>query len=189
MDRALPLRLPVQLDEGNLGAVARSAYFLGVDAIVTQLRKCAPWSQIALKASAGAAEAVPIFGVSNDELSFVQESAKAGWHIYAAAAAPTLPGSADALSPVAYTASNAATPLTDHAPLQRQPALLMLGSEGEGLAPYLLRAAHYRVGVRRMRPVDEVGVDSLNVSVAAALICSDMLRGRRAATSTGEKLW
>jgi 21S rRNA (GM2251-2'-O)-methyltransferase len=51
----LVLYVDEALDEGNLGAIACSAYFLGVDALVTPSRQSAPWSHIALKASAGAA--------------------------------------------------------------------------------------------------------------------------------------
>lgn len=56
----------------------------------------------------------------------------------------------------------------------------MMGAEGTGLRDSLLNLAHYKVGIQQGREVDEVGVDSLNVSVAASLLCYEMLRKRKA---------
>ena len=52
----------------------------------------------------------------------------------------------------------------------------MMGAESTGLRSGLLNLAHYNVGIRHGRDVDEVGVDSLNVSVAASLLCYEMLQ-------------
>lgn len=52
----------------------------------------------------------------------------------------------------------------------------MMGAEGTGLRSSLLNLAHYNVGIPHAREVDEVGVDSLNVSVAASLLCYEMLQ-------------
>lgn len=172
------------LDEGNLGAIARSAYLLGVDAILTPTRQSAPWSHIALKASAGAAESVPIFRVP-DPSSLLGTAARNGWRCYAAAALP--PSSSSSSSPAAdsstsnsihYTLARSSKPLPpSHSPVAEHPTILMLGAEGSGLKTSLLNIAHYNVGIRHGR-VDDVGVDSLNVSVAAGLLCFDVLRRR-----------
>jgi 21S rRNA (GM2251-2'-O)-methyltransferase len=55
------------------------------------------------------------------------------------------------------------------------PTILMMGAEGTGLRPSLLNAAHYKVGIRAGRE-DEIGLDSLNVSVAASLLCYEFLK-------------
>jgi 21S rRNA (GM2251-2'-O)-methyltransferase len=52
----------------------------------------------------------------------------------------------------------------------------MLGSEGSGIKASLMARAHFKVGIRGGRAVDEVGVDSLNVSTAAALLCMEFLK-------------
>ncbi|KAK7183688.1 hypothetical protein DPSP01_011686 [Paraphaeosphaeria sporulosa] len=175
------------LDEGNLGAIARSAYFLGVDAIVTPTRQSAPWSHIALKASAGAAEAIPIFKV-NQGTDFLGRSARAGWRIYASDAVPplelpALQGALSSIKPsppsteVIYTGARSTKRLpVEHCPVESHPTILMMGAEGTGLRTSLLNLAHYKVGIRHGRNVDEIGVDSLNVSVAASLLCYDMLQ-------------
>ncbi|KAF2449386.1 hypothetical protein P171DRAFT_350755 [Karstenula rhodostoma CBS 690.94] len=175
------------LDEGNLGAIARSAYFLGVDAIVTPTRQSAPWSHIALKASAGAAEAIPIFKV-NQGTDFLGQSARAGWRIYASDAVPPAeqpalqgaPSSKQQVPPtsdVIYTQARSAKRLpVEHCPVENYPTILMMGAEGTGLRTSLLNLAHFKVGIRHGRDVDEIGVDSLNVSVAASLLCYQMLQ-------------
>ncbi|KAF2830730.1 alpha/beta knot [Ophiobolus disseminans] len=169
------------LDEGNLGAIARSVYFLGVDAIVTPTRRVAPWSHIALKASAGAAEAIPIFKVG-EATDFLGKSSRAGWRIYASDAVPT-PSSvtpevqADTHSNVVYSFARSTKRLpADHCPVADHPTILMMGAEGTGLRGSLLNLAHYNVGITHGREADEVGVDSLNVSVAASLLCYGMLQ-------------
>lgn len=178
------------LDEGNLGAIARSAYFLGVQAIVTPTRQSAPWSHIAVKASAGAAEAIPLFRAA-DPADFLGRASRNGWRCYAAAAlpeskphsrspshSPDADDNANTHPDIIYTPSRSATPLPAHSPLLEHPTILMLGAEGAGLKAGLLNAAHYRVGIARGRAADDVGVESLNVSVAAGLLCQDILSKR-----------
>lgn len=74
-----------QLDPGNLGAIIRSGYFLGVDALALVSQTCAPLSNVALKASAGAAEAMPILSV-DDAVEFLRKSKGNGWQVYAGVA-------------------------------------------------------------------------------------------------------
>lgn len=171
------------LDEGNLGAMARSAYFLGVDAIVTSTHHIAPWSHIALKASAGAAEAIPIFKVGKPA-DFLAKSSEAGWKIYSSNTAPPAPPSNQSpeteISKVVYTLPQSSKRLdVDHCPVVEHPTILMMGAESSGLQKSLLRLAHYNVGIPHGRDVNEVGVDSLNVSVAASLLCYEMLQRPR----------
>lgn len=187
-----PLLLYVDgvLDQGNLGAIARSAYFLGVDAIATPSRQSAPWSNIALKASAGAAEAIPIFSV-NKPSEFLGESARNGWRIYASDAIPQekewslLNSSAlssqapieGLSSEVIFTFARSTKRMPpNHCPVGTHPTILMMGSEDTGLRTSLLNQAHYKVGIRAGQATDDVGVDSLNVSVAASILCFEFLK-------------
>jgi 21S rRNA (GM2251-2'-O)-methyltransferase len=204
-----PLLLYVDgvLDEGNLGAIARSAYFLGVDAIATPTRQSAPWSHIALKASAGAAEAIPIFTVASPP-DFLGKSAREGWRIYASDAVPaeetkpvlTSPPSTavtpdpepevKAESNVVYTFARSTRRMPyDHSPVATHPTILMMGAEGAGLRSSLLNLAHYKVGIRHGRETNEIGVDSLNVSVAASLLCYEMLQKKVPEKKKGELLF
>ena len=177
------------LDEGNLGAIARSAYFLGADAIATPTHHSASWTHITLKASAGAAEAIPVFRVGQPS-TFLGKSARQGWRIYASdvippesqqpsfsTSSPPPKPSVSSHSNVVYTFAKSTRQMPhDHCPVAAHPTILMIGGEGTGLQTSLLNQAHYKVGIRHGREVDEVGVDSLNVSVATSLLCFEMLK-------------
>ncbi|KAM9208753.1 rRNA methyltransferase 1, mitochondrial isoform 2-T2 [Dugong dugon] len=59
-------------DPRNLGAVLRSAHFLGVDKVITSRRNSCPLTPVVSKASAGALEVMDVF--STDDLTgFMQE--------------------------------------------------------------------------------------------------------------------
>lgn len=65
---------------------------------------------------------------------------------------------------------------SDHSPVAEHPTILMMGAEGQGLRSSLLNLAHYKVGIPHGREQNQVGVDSLNVSVAASILCYEMLQ-------------
>ncbi|KNG44692.1 alpha/beta knot [Stemphylium lycopersici] len=176
------------VDEGNLGAIARSAYVLGADAIVTPTHHTANWSHIALKASAGAAEAIPLFKVG-EPTEFLGKSSRAGWRIYASDAVPPAPAIGGSIAEttdtgsgkVVYTIARSTKRLpSGHSPVAEHPTILMMGAESTGLKTSLLNLAHYKVGIPHGREVNEVGVDSLNVSVAASILCYEMLQRPKA---------
>jgi 21S rRNA (GM2251-2'-O)-methyltransferase len=183
------------LDPGNLGAIIRSAYFLGVDAIAISTRTCAPITSTALKASAGAAEAIPIFNVELP-FEFLKKSHDNRWRIYCGTTPDTNPSSPSPrhslgprLEPIQtrYTLKSDGTIVSaKYSPLKSAPSILVLGGEGKGLRKPL---THYAWAFAEILPkvdVNECGVDSLNVSVAAALLCADMLRPRLPPTSPSE---
>lgn len=58
-------------DPRNLGAVMRSAYFLGVDRVITSRRNSCPLTPVVSKASAGAMEVMDVFA-SPDLAGFLQ---------------------------------------------------------------------------------------------------------------------
>lgn len=60
-------------------------------------------------------------------------------------------------------------------PLRKQPCVLMLGGEGEGLRWNLRKDADHEVGIEG-KPGRKGGLDSLNVSVAGGLLCEAFLR-------------
>lgn len=150
-------------DTGNFGAIVRSAWFLGVDAILILEHGTAPISTNALKASAGALEYMPILHVKN-ERDFVKESRQNGWKFFAADA-PESAGAFGKHSP----RQNKHQSLTVEGSLLRHPCVLVLGNEGTGIRDFMRSLVDGWAGIPNARP--EVGdIDSLNVSVAAALI-------------------
>lgn len=181
-DEASKSRFPLILmidgivDPGNAGAIIRSAYYLGVDGIVYGGRNSAPISPIAAKASAGATESMTFFKTVNPQ-EFVQASRKNGWRFLAADS----PGnvyqrSGDVASMDRASGSNTLPLLTE------APTVLMLGNEGTGLMERLKARADGLISIpgARFRPAegikDDAGVDSLNVSVAAAMLIEMLMR-------------
>ncbi|KAF4584098.1 alpha/beta knot [Ophiocordyceps camponoti-floridani] len=163
------------VDPGNLGALVRSAHYLGVDAIVLTDTHSASLDSCALKASAGAAEEMTLFSVSS-AADFIEQSKQHGWLSYAAVAPPSrsmLAKGAD--PPISMQEVEQADPLISH------PCILVLGNEGQGIEPDIKAAVHQQVTVPSWRP--SRSVDSLNVSVAGALLCQSFLRASQASES------
>ncbi|KAJ5779622.1 tRNA/rRNA methyltransferase SpoU [Penicillium paradoxum] len=163
------------VDTGNMGAIIRSSYFLGVDAIVLAGRNSAPLSPITIKCSAGAAENMPLLHVTN-EVDFIQRSKQNGWRFYAADAPG--PGSVylDQLSADGEQAEA-------NLPVMTAPSVLMMGSEASGLSSHIKSHADAIVSIpgARHSPIlgvesDPARIDSLNVSVAAAVLMEKFLR-------------
>ncbi|KAJ0426398.1 hypothetical protein BJY00DRAFT_272085 [Aspergillus carlsbadensis] len=158
------------VDPGNLGAIIRSAYYLGVDAIVFAGRNSAPLSPVTIKSSAGAAENMTLLDVKN-EVDFIQRSKANGWQFYAADAP-------NAGSSFIDQASNDHNELIGHSP-----CVIMMGNEGSGLSNHIRSQADSIVSIPGSRLIPGVGVtsdparvDSLNVSVASALLMEKFLR-------------
>lgn len=153
------------VDPQNLGAIIRTASFMGVTAVVTSKRGSSPVTPVVLKASSGAAEAMTMLSVDSP-VDFVQASKENGWRVYAA-----VPPKIDASRQQVDMRH-----LEKGDPLQSDPCILILGSEGEGLSRQLRKAAHCEVSIPNMS--GSKVVDSLNVSVATGLLCSAFVKGR-----------
>lgn len=182
-----------QLDPGNLGSIIRSAYFLGVDALAICRHTCAPLTSVALKASAGAAEAMPILSIGEPR-SFLARTKENGWTVYACVTpVATTPTNATMSnnddesrlsglhsvsgSTLKYTAQHSRDPVDlPHPPLAKHPSILLLGGEGKGLKKSLSNHAAYCVSMNAAKRGSDIGVDSLNVSVAAAVVAAEFLR-------------
>lgn len=139
-------------DVRNFGAIVRTAECTGVDAVVIPDHGSAQVGDDAVKTSSGALLRVPVCRESN--LKTVLNLAKqCGMQIVAA----TEKGATDYIE-------------VDF----RQPTLLLMGAEETGISPELLKLAD----VRAKLPI--LGqIQSLNVSVAAAVFLYEVLRQRR----------
>ena len=164
----------VQVDPGNLGAIIRSASFLGVDAIAISSHSVS-LSPVVLKASAGAVESIPLLSVLNTG-HFIESSRLHGWQFYAA-----VPPESKADHPLKHShfLSSLGRPLAHH------PCVLMLGSEGSGLWRDLIQRSNCLLTIPGRR-AGEDGVDSLNVGAAAALMCETFLSPT---FSSANELW
>ncbi|KAI8946960.1 RNA methyltransferase [Xylaria longipes] len=154
------------LDPGNLGAILRTAAFLGVNGIAITRGSSATLTAVALKASAGASEVATLFSV-NSTVDFLSRSKENGWLVYAA-----VPSTKRSRGNSHLTVGRVET----YDPLSSQPTVLVIGSEGEGLTKPVRRQADHEVSI----PSPSGGflnvVDSLNVSVATGILCSAFLK-------------
>lgn len=150
-------------DPMNLGAILRSAYFLGVDRVASGLRYSCPLSPVVSKASSGVLEVLGVYGYQ-DLGALLRSKADQGWHVVG-----TVASGAEAVR-------ISATPCDNFQ--MTEPTLLVMGGEGHGLAPELLALCRTLLTIpagRQMAP----GVDSLNVSVATGILLHSLLASRR----------
>jgi 23S rRNA (guanosine2251-2'-O)-methyltransferase len=150
-DDALVVVLDQVQDPHNLGAVCRAAEVAGAAAVVIPDRRAASVTAAASKASAGAVEHLPVARVRNIA-DWLGEAKRAGAWVYGAAA-------------------EAERSYTDVDWNGR--AVLVLGSEGSGLRPRVADACDELISI----PVAG-RVESLNASVAAAVILFEVRRQR-----------
>ncbi len=139
-------------DVRNFGAIVRTAECAGVDAVIIPDHGSAQVSDDAVKTSSGALLRVPVCREPNLK-TVVNLAKQCGLQVVAA----TEKGSTDYLE----------------ADL-RGPTLLVMGAEETGISPEILRMADLRARLPILGQVQ-----SLNVSVAAAIFMYEVLRQRR----------
>lgn len=152
------LALDEIVDPQNLGAIIRSAHFLGVDGVVCCAKNSAPFNATVSKASAGAMEAQIVHqtGVMH---RFLAKARDEGWDVVGAAAEEAR---AEVVSDFDV----------------RAPTVLVMGNEGSGLRTNVRRACNRLIAIPG-GPGVAAGVDSLNVSVAAGILAHSLLANRR----------
>jgi 23S rRNA (guanosine2251-2'-O)-methyltransferase len=146
-------------DPQNLGAVCRSAECAGATAVIVPAHRAARITPAVCRASAGAVEHLPVAIVTN-LATYLREVKRPRLWFWAAA-------------------GDAATSMWE-ADLGDGGVGLVLGAEGQGLRPLVRRACDDAVSV----PVAG-NVESLNVSVAAALLLYEARRQRAPAPVAG----
>lgn len=148
-ENALVLVLDHITDEGNFGAILRSAEIVGAAGVVIPAKRSVSVGVGVYKTSAGAALHLPIARVPNIAAA-LQTLKQAG--CWVAGASEKTPGS------------------VWDAPFYGRIALVM-GSEGSGISPLVLQRCDFLVSLPQ---VGQLG--SLNVSSAACALCYEWLR-------------
>jgi 23S rRNA (guanosine2251-2'-O)-methyltransferase len=151
-------------DPQNLGSLLRSAEAAGVDGVLFPTRRQAPLSPAAIKASAGASEHLLLAPV--DDLA----GALASLHIRG----------------LRIVGADADAALTYREADLRGPLVLVVGSEGRGLAPPIRRRCDLLIRIpMRGR------IASLNAAVAGSILVFEaaMQRGAPEATPTLDPGW
>jgi 23S rRNA (guanosine2251-2'-O)-methyltransferase len=138
-------------DPHNLGAVCRSAEGAGANGLVLPAHRSARVTPAVCRSSAGAVEHLPVAVVPN-LARFIADVKGPGLWAYAAVA-------------------DASTALWDTD--FEGGVLLVLGAEGTGIRPLVRRQCDLEIGIPLAGKVE-----SLNVSVAAALVLFEVVRRR-----------
>jgi len=137
-------------DPGNLGTLIRSSEAFAATGFITLPGTVSPWNQKALRASAGSVFRLPLVAAREDELFAALESR--------------------GISTLAAVASEGQS-LTHHD--LTQPTALILGNEGAGIPPEILRRATARVTIPTPGPVE-----SLNAAIAGSILLYEAARQR-----------
>ncbi len=153
VDRAFLVAVDGVTDPRNLGAIMRSAETAGATGLVMPRHRSANVTPVVAKAAAGAIEYLPIALVGGIPAAIDRASRAGCWSV-------GLDEGGD-------------RSLFD-LDLADQPIVLVLGSEGKGLA----RLTRDRCDVLVKIPM-QGHIDSLNVSAAATLACHEVARRRR----------
>lgn len=140
-------------DPHNLGAVLRVADGAGAHGVVIPARGAAGLTPTVYKSSAGAAEHVPVASVSSLTDAVLHLKRAEVW--------------------VGVAEADAGKPYFDER--LTGPLALVLGSEGSGVSRPIVKHADFAVHI----PL-RGGVNSLNVSTAAAVLCFERMRQQAA---------
>ncbi len=139
-------------DPMNLGAILRSAEAAGIHGIIVRSRRAVGLTSVVAKASAGAVEFVPVARVANIAQTIETMKKNKIWVI-----GIDTSGETDYIK-VDY----------------RYPIAIVIGSEGKGLSPLVRRRCDFTAFI----PM-KGRLESLNASVAAALVMYEAFRQRR----------
>ncbi len=140
-------------DPRNLGAVVRSAAAFGAHGVILPQRRSAGLTAVAWRTSAGTAAKLPIARAANLTRT-LRDLKSAGLMVVG------LDADADITS--------------DELELATEPLVVVVGSEGRGLSRLVRETCDQTVSIPMMG-----GVESLNASVAAGIVLSEVARRRR----------
>ncbi|KGL77332.1 hypothetical protein N309_06302, partial [Tinamus guttatus] len=141
-------------DPMNLGALLRSAYFLGVDRVVSSRSNSCPLTPTVSKASSGAMEVFDVYSTDNFQ-GFLKVKLSICWEVVGTVS------SAEATEDV---------PVINCLEFQwSKPIILVIGNEGDGMSLETQRLCHRMLIVPPGRALCP-GIESLNVSVATGIL-------------------
>ncbi|XP_038670187.1 rRNA methyltransferase 1, mitochondrial isoform X2 [Scyliorhinus canicula] len=150
-------------DPMNMGAVLRSAYFLGADRVLVGQQNSCSLTPTVSKASAGAVEVMTVYCTPSLP-QVLKAKAALGWQITGTVGKSTEASSAPTI-PCAQFQWNEQT-------------ILVLGNEGFGLSDEIRSLCHTMLTIPAGRGL-QPGIESLNVSVAAGILLHCMASKRR----------
>jgi RNA methyltransferase, TrmH family len=166
-------------DPGNVGTIVRAAEAFGATGAATcpadGIGTADPFGPKALRASAGSALRLPIvFGIPPTTL--LAQLRIFGVKVYAAVAA-----SAALAGDYKNRNSDGGSSLLCPWDIDwKTAAAILIGNEGAGLPPEVVRAADARVYIPQAAATAPVGIESLNAAMAASVLLYEAMRQRNA---------
>jgi TrmH family RNA methyltransferase len=159
-------------DPGNVGTILRVAEAFGATGAATcshgTMGTADPFGPKALRASAGSAFRLPILcGMGAGAL--VKQLQTSGVKVYATAAA---------IRPGKHNADSLPRSLQPSEVDWKSPSALIIGNEGAGLPPEIVREADAIVSIPQATARTPVGVESLNAATAATVLLYEAMRQR-----------
>ena len=151
-------------DPHNLGAILRTADAVGVDGVLIPKRRSCPLSATVAKTSAGAVEYVPVARIGNI-VQTIRELKQQGFWIVGA----DMDGTADF-----YEDNGDDTYTYTYEADLTGAIVLVVGSEGRGISRLVRESCDVLVRIPMLGKIN-----SLNVSVAGAILMYEVLRQRQ----------
>ncbi len=158
---ALLVALDGVTDPRNLGAVIRSALAFGAHGVIVPERRSAKVTAAAWRTSAGTAARIPVAQVTN-LVRALRDCQRAGLYV------------------LGLDADGATT--LDDVELAAEPVVVVVGSEGRGLSRLVGETCDVTVSIPMA-----AAAESLNASVAAAVVLAEIARRRRAGSVPGRR--
>jgi len=159
-EAALIVALDGVQDPQNLGAIVRSAHVLGAHGVLVPMHRAVSVTSSVVRVSAGATEHMHIARVTNLVRTLEDLKERGLWVVGTVAEGGRAPWEVD----------------------QTSPTVLVLGAEGKGLRPLVLRVCDERVRIPMAGQVS-----SLNVAAAASITLYEVLRQRLMAQKQKEQ--
>jgi TrmH family RNA methyltransferase len=164
-------------DPGNVGTIFRAAEAFGASGAATcsadGIGTADPFGPKALRASAGSALRLPIVNGISPTILLAQLRIF-GMNVYAAVAAEALVAKNSK-----HKTSEADSSLLSPWEIDwKTPVAILIGNEGAGLPPDLVRAADARVYIPQAAATVPVGIESLNAAMAASVLLYEAMRQR-----------
>ncbi|XP_034608572.1 rRNA methyltransferase 1, mitochondrial isoform X1 [Trachemys scripta elegans] len=151
-------------DPMNLGAMLRSAYYLGVDRVVTSQKDSCPLTPTVSKASSGTMEVLEVYSTDNLQ-RFLKAKTEEGWEVIGTVSKSEVEDKVPVISCLEFH--------------WNKPTVLVLGNEGYGLSSETRSLCHRMLIIPPGRTL-QPGIESLNVSVATGIllhsICSQKIK-------------
>lgn len=139
-------------DPHNFGAIARSAECAGVTAIILPENNSTQITPVTMKTSAGALNYIPTIKVTNLIKCIEQLKEKGFWIV----------------------GTSLTTNKSYTSPIYNSPVAIIIGSEGKGMSPSLMKHCDYLVKIEMKGQLN-----SLNASVSAGIMFFEILRQRK----------